>query len=281
VSGQVTRVVDPVSLHKRELLFMPGPQTGIVTGLDGGRPDNRTHLTTWVDRGVMVVAWVTVGVIVLAGALFLWLRHTAGETGRPALNPAAYARSAPVRSADTADESWLGRQFAGVLEKAPWLIPVGSSVFDVCSVEAGAPDLFGGGTGYGFYCSRTGTRYYAYGPHAAARIRQLKRALRGLGWAGFESEPGQASLPTFSAQPAAAAPPAGKTGLEYSWAQRGDQVNLARDLGAVPSLVAPDLNTYLEATRPSRAAILGQLTPSHDHLLIISITADYATRPVA
>lgn len=230
-----------------------------------------------------VVAWVTVGVIVLAGALILWLRHTEGKIDKPAPNPAAYARSTPVRSADAADQSWLARQFAGVVEKAPWLIPVGSSGFDVCSVEGGAPGLFGGGTGYGFYCSRTGTRYYAYGPQGAARIRQLKRALRGLGWAGFESqsEPGQASLPVFSAQPAAAALPAGKTELEYSRAQRGNQVYLARDLGAVPSLVAPDLNAYLDVIRPSRAAILGQLTPAHDHLLIISITADYATHQVA
>jgi hypothetical protein len=229
----------------------------------------------------MAVALATVGVIVLAGALILWLRHTTGETGA-APDPAAYARSAPVRSADAADESWLGGQFAGVQEKASWLTPVGSSVFDVCSVEGGGPDLLGG-TGYGFYCSRTGTRYYAYGSEGAARIRQLKRALRGLGWAGFasEAEPGQASLPTVSAEPAAIALPAGKTELEYSWAQRGDQVKLARALGAVPPLAAPGRNTYLAVTRPSRAAILARLTPAHGHLLIISITADYATRLVA
>ena len=132
-------------------------------------------------------------------------------------------------------------------------------------------------------CSPSDTRYYAYGPQGAARIRQLNRALRGLGWAGFESEsePGQVSLPTFSAQPAAAPPPAGKTGLEYSWAQHANQVNLARELGAVPSLVAPDLNAYLDVLRPSRAATVGQLTPAHDHLLIVSITADYATRQLA
>jgi hypothetical protein len=272
-----------MSLRKRELLFISGSQTGIVTRLDGDRASNHTPLATWADRAVTVAAWVTVGVIVLAGALILWLRYTTGKIDKPAPNPAAYARSTPVRSADAADESWLGRQFAGVLEKAPWLIPAGSSVFDVCSVEGGAPGLFGGGTGYGFYCSRTGTRYYAYGSPGAARVRQLRRALRGLGWAGFESEsePGQVSLPTFSAQPAAAAPPAGKTGLEYSWAQHGNQVNLARELGAVPSLVAPDLNTYLDVLRPSRAAILGQLTPAHDHLLIVSITADYATRQLS
>ena len=58
-------------------------------------------------------------------------------------------------------------------------------------------------------------------------------------------------------------------------------MNLAGELGAVPSLVAPDLNTYLEAMRPTRAAILVQLTPAHDHLLIISITADYATHQLA
>jgi hypothetical protein len=252
-----------------------------VTGLDGGRADDRTALTTWADRAVTVVVWLTVGVIVLAGAFILWLRYTTGKIDRPAPNPAAYARSTPVRRADAADDSWLGRQFAGVLAKAPWLIPVGSSVFDVCSVEGQGAVLFGGSSGYGFYCSRMRTWYYAYGPQGAARIRQVKRALRGLGWAEFESEPGvpgQASLPTFSAQQTPAAPPAGRAELEYSWAQRGDQVNLARDLGAVPSLVAPDLNTYLEAMRPSPAAILGRLTPAHDHLLIISITADYATR---
>jgi hypothetical protein len=49
----------------------------------------------------------------------------------------------------------------------------------------------------------------------------------------------------------------------------------------VPSLVAPDLNTYLDVLRPSQAAILGQLTPAHDHLLIVSITADYATHQPA
>ena len=164
-----------------------GSQTGIVTRLDGGRASNHTPSATWADRTVTVAAWVTVGVIVLAGALILWLRHTTGMIDKPAPNPAAYARSTPVRGADAADESWLGRQFAGVLEKAPWLIPAGSSVFDVCSVEGGAPGLFGGGTGYGFYCSRTGTRYYAYGSPGAARVRELRRALRGLGWAGFES----------------------------------------------------------------------------------------------
>jgi hypothetical protein len=60
----------------------------------------------------MAVAWLTVAVIVLAGAFLLWLKHTTTELDAPPPNPAGYARSAPVRSADTAAESWLGHQLA-------------------------------------------------------------------------------------------------------------------------------------------------------------------------
>jgi hypothetical protein len=47
-----------------------------VTGPGGSSDDNRTPSTTWVDRAVMVIVWITVAVIVMAIALFLWLRHT-------------------------------------------------------------------------------------------------------------------------------------------------------------------------------------------------------------
>jgi hypothetical protein len=72
----------------------------------------------------------------------------------------------------------------------------------------------------------------------------------------------------------------GKTGLKFSWAERGVQLNLARDTGAVPAAVAPQRNTCITLQRPSLKGILSHLTADRPHPLIISLTVIYAQRLV-
>jgi hypothetical protein len=76
---------------------------------------------------------------------------------------------------------------------------------------------------------RIDSRYYAYGGRSTARIRQLKLALSSVGWDNYQPvvPVTMSRLPMVRADPVATSPPSGvKTGLEFSWADRGGQLNL-------------------------------------------------------
>lgn len=238
-------------------------------------------LTRRADGCVTTVAWVAVAVIVLAAGLSLWLRHTTAESAPP--DPAAFARSLATRHADEIDTTWDSAQFTRLAQLVPQLTGGGRAVFDACSVEGSPSGLFGGGTGYEFTCSRTDTRYYAFGGPSAAGIRRAERALRQLGWGGFIAGPrtgSPAGLPVMNADPLTpvAAPPAGKTGLKLSWAEHATRLNLEHNVGTVPTIIAPRRNTYIAVQRPSLKEILASLTAARPHLLIVSMTATYAQR---
>jgi hypothetical protein len=235
-----------------------------------------------LGRGVMVAVWLTIGLILLAAGAFLWIRHNVNATGHAAQNPAGFAHSAPVRRADAADARWLDQQFTRLEGTAPWLSPAGRSVFDVCSADGSAGSLFGGGGArFSFSCQRVDSRYFAFSGPVSARIRQLRRSLGEAGWTAFESagSAGASPLPVIGAGVAGQDdPPAGTAVLQLSWAQGGSQVDLQRDIGAVPRLVAPQRNTYLAAIRPGLTAVLGHLTSQHPHLLVVSVAARYAVK---
>jgi hypothetical protein len=167
---------------------------------------------------------------------------------------------------------------------APWLNASGRSVFDVCFVAGSGGSLFGGGSaGYDIQCNRTDTRYYTYGGSTTAHVGQLERALGHMGWGTFTSASargGSAALPVVAVTPPAGTPPAGKSTLQISWAEHGSQLDLGRDIGAVPPLAAPQRNTYIEVLRPSLKGILSRLSDTHSHVLIIALTATYADRTV-
>jgi len=89
------------------------------------------------------------------------------------------------------------------------------------------------------------------------------------------------TLPVVDASPVttSSGPMTGKTELKFSWAERGIQLNLAIDVGAVPPALASQGNTYIVAVqRPSLKGILSHLTAERPHLLIVSLTVIYAQR---
>jgi hypothetical protein len=164
--------------------------------------------------------------------------------------------------------------------RTPWLDERGRSVFDVCSADGGGGSLLGGGVPARLTCSRTEARYYAYGGQSHKAMQSLKKVLRRLGWDGFTAVPPvgtQGPLPqvTASVGPHLARPPAGLGSLKFSWADRIGQFSPERDLGAVPALVAPRFNTYLQALRPDFKLI----TRGTDHVLIVALTMDYVVKP--
>jgi hypothetical protein len=235
---------------------------------------------------VAVAAAAIVVVVALTAGLGIWLRYTVNKTesGPTAPSPRAFAESSPTRSADGADSKWIGREFAGLTRMAPWLNASGRSVFDACSVARSGGSLFGGGSaGYDIQCNRTDTRYYSYGGSTTARVRRLERVLSRMGWRTFTLVPAtgaSAALPVVAAGPPAGTPPAGKSTLQISWAERGSQLDLGRDIGAVPPLAAPQSNTYIQVLQPSLKGILSHLSQTHPHVLILALTTTYADRTV-
>ncbi|MBO0824725.1 MAG: hypothetical protein J2P27_12835 [Actinobacteria bacterium] len=228
--------------------------------------------------------------LLLVAALFamvaivvLWLRHSFETIQPPAPSPAAFARSAPVRQADETDVSWIDDQFAALAGFAPWLTDAGRSVLDECSV-AGGGSLVGGIDPYQFSCTRTDTRYYAYGGSPGVHIQLLRQALNHLGWTSLSLIPStqaSTSLPVISAAPdGTSGLLAGKAGLQFSWTERNGPLNLGQQLGAVSRQTAPQRNTYIETMQPSIHAISSHLTPSHPYLLIVQIAAIYAIHDV-
>jgi hypothetical protein len=235
-----------------------------------------------VDGCLTVVTWVTVAVIALAAGLFLWFRHTMAKPAAP--DTAAFALAFAARHADAIDGKWIDQQFAQLTRLVPQLTSGGRSVFDVCWPSSSPETLSGSAAiAYGFTCERTDTRYYAFGGSSAGRVDQVERVLSRLGWGMFT--PGSpagtpAALPVVDASPVttSSGPMTGKTGLKFSWAERGIQLNLASDVGAVPAVV-PQGNTYIVAVqRPSLKGILSHLTAERPQLLIVSLTVIYARR---
>jgi hypothetical protein len=245
-------------------------------------PTAPTRLARCVDGCLTVITWVTVAAIALAAGLFLWFRHTMREPAPP--DTAAFARAFAARHADAIDSNWIDQQFAQLTRLVPQLTSSGRSVFDVCSPSSSPGPLFGGGaTAYGFTCERTDTRYYAFGQPSAGQVRQLEQVLGRLGWGVFTPGPPAgtpAALPVVDASPVTtiSAQMIGKTGLKFSWAERGSQLNLASDAGVVPPPVGPARNTYIALQRPSLKGILSHLTAGRPHLLIVSLTVIYAQR---
>jgi hypothetical protein len=236
-----------------------------------------------VDGCLTVVTWVTVAVIVLAVGLFLWFRHTMARPAAP--DTAAFARAFTARHADVIDSKWIDQQFAQLTRLAPQLTSSGRSLFDVCSPSnPDGPFLSSGATAYGYTCQRTDTRYYAFAGPSAGRVRQLEQVLSRLGWGMFTPDQPAgtpAALPVVDASPVttSSGPMTGKTGLKFSWAERGVELNLASDAGAVPAVGTPHDNTYVIAVqRPSLKGILSHLTADRPHLLIVSLTVIYAER---
>jgi hypothetical protein len=253
----------------------------VTAAAPGSRP---TRLLARLAGGcVTVLTWVTVAAIALAVGLFLWLRHTMAVPAAP--DPAAFARSYATRHADANDSKWIDQQFAQLTLLAPQLTSSGRSVFDVCSVSGSAGGPFGGGTGYAFTCKRTDTRYYAWGGPSAGGVRQLEQALRRLGWGMFTpvspaaGAPAALSVVDASLLTTTSALLIGKTGLDFSWAQRG--INLAGAIRAVPPVVAPQRNTYIAVQRPSPKEILSHLTANSPDLLILSFSVTYAQQSAA
>jgi hypothetical protein len=194
-------------------------------------------------------------------------------------NPAPFGRSAPVRQADRANGAWMNAQFRTLQRLAPWLRPADRSVLDVCSVVGSGGGLIDRGTGFGVSCVKTDSRYYAYGGRSTARIRQLKLALSRIGWGGYRLVVAftQSRLPVVLSDAVAISPPSDeKAGLEYSWAERGDQLSLQVDLGAVGPRGAPRGNYYLQTLRPGTGGILARLSARDPHVLIVSISLIYA-----
>ncbi len=196
-------------------------------------------------------------------------------------DPAPFARSAPVRQADRSAGLWMEAQFRTLQRLAPWLRPAERSVLDVCSVVGSGGGLIDPGTGFGVSCSRSDSRYYAYGGRSAARVRQLKLALSHFGWGHYQPVQAftQSRLPVVHADPVALTTPAGvKAGLEFSWAERGGQLNLLADLGAIGPRGAPARNYYPQTLQPGRARILSSLGAATPHLFIVSVSLIYAHR---
>jgi hypothetical protein len=255
-----------------------------VAGAEPGTgPTPPSLLARWVDGCLTVVTWATVAVIVLAVGLFLWFRHTMARPAVP--DTVAFARAFTARHADAVDSKWIDQQFAQLTRLVPQLTSSGRSVFDVCSPSNPDGPFFGSGAAaYGFTCRRTDTRYYAFAGPGAGHVRQLEQVLTRLGWGMFTtgSPAGTpAALPVVDASPVttSSGPMTGKTGLTFSWAERGIQLNLARDTGAVPAVVAPGGNTYIVAVqRPSLKGILSHLTAERPHLFIVSLSVIYAQR---
>jgi hypothetical protein len=246
-------------------------------------PTPPTLLARWADGCLTVITWATVAAIALAVGLFLWLRHTMAGPAPP--DTAAFARAFTARHADAIDSKWIDQQFAQLTRLVPQLTSSGRSVFDVCSPSNPGGPFFGSGAmAYGFTCQRTDTRYYAFGGPSAGRVRQVEQVLSRLGWGMFtpDSPSGTpAALPVVDASPVttSSAPMTGKTGLKFSWAERGIQLNPASYVGAVPPVVTPHGNTYIVAVqRPILKGILSHLTPERPHLFIVSLTVIYAQR---
>jgi hypothetical protein len=195
-------------------------------------------------------------------------------------DPAPFARSAPVRQADRAAGLWMEAQFRTLQRLAPWLRPSGRSVLDVCSVVGSGGGLIEPGTGFGISCVRTDSRYYAFGGRSAVRVRELKLALSHFGWGHYQvvEEFAQSRLPVVLADPVAINTPGVKAGLRFSWAERGGQLNLRVDLGAIGPRVAPTRNYYQEVLLPDRARILSSFGAASPHLFIVSISLIYAHR---
>jgi hypothetical protein len=235
-----------------------------------------------VDGCLAVITWAVVAAIVLAVGLFFWLRHTMAAPAPP--DTAAFARAFDARHADAIDSRWIDQQFVQLTRLVPELTSSGRSVFDVCSPSRSTGPLIGSGAmTYGFICQRTDTRYYAFGEPSAGLVGQLEQVLSRLGWGMYT--PGSpagtpAALPVVEASPLTTSPGTmtGKTGLKFSWAERGSQLDLATDAGAVPPLFGPQVNTYITVQRPSLKGILSHLTAERPHLLIVSLTVIYAQR---
>jgi hypothetical protein len=231
-----------------------------------------------------VAAVVCVVAVALAVGLLFWLRHTVKsiESGPSSASSRAFAESLLTRRSDGADGKWIGQEFARLARLVPWLTASGHSVFDVCSAAGSSGSLFGGGSvRYEIQCNRTDGRYYTYGGSSAARVHQLERALSRMGWGTFTPVPAtedSSALPVVAADPSAGMPPTGKSALQFSWSRRGSQLDLERDIGAVPPLVAPQRNTYIEVLRPTLKAILSHLSAARRHVLIIALTVTYADR---
>jgi hypothetical protein len=235
-----------------------------------------------VDGCLTVITWATVAAIALAVGLFLWFRHTMAEPAAP--DTAAFARAFAARHADAIDSKWIDRQFAQFTRLAPQLTSSGRSVFDVCSPAHSPGPLFGSGAiAYGFTCQRTDTRYYAFGGPSAGPVRRLEQVFSRLGWGMFitGSPAGTpTALPVVDASPVTtiSGPMTGKTGLKFSWAERGIQLNLATDAGSIPPVVPHGASYIIAVQRPSLKGILSHLTTERPHLLIVSLTAIYAQR---
>lgn len=229
-----------------------------------------------MNRPAAVFAALAAGLAVLAvgGRLLL-----ADGLRQPALpSPAVYARSAPVRSADVSAGQWTAEQFSGLAAGASWLAPVGRSVLDYCSVQSGSAGLLGGGSGHSFSCSRTEARYYAYRGAGHDRRAQLQRALQRQGWGQFLPL-GPSPRPVTDAHWISAGdqPPAPDPDLRFSWVSPG-RLDVVHDLGGIGALAAPDRATYLQTVRASRSAILSQLDPG-EQVLIVAVSLRYAYQP--
>jgi hypothetical protein len=246
-------------------------------------PTPPTLLARLADGCLAVITWVMAAAMVLAVGLFLWFRHAMREPPPP--DTAAFARALAVRHADAIDSKWMDQQFAQLTRLVPQLTSSGRSVFDVCSPSSSPGPVIGSGAiAYRFSCERTDTRYYAFGEPSADLVRQLEQVLSRLGWGMFTA--GQpagtpTALPVVDASPVTAisGPMIGKTGLKFSWAERGIQLDLANDAGAVPPAGVPQGNTHVMAVqRPGLKVILSHLTGERPHLLIVSLTVIYLQR---
>lgn len=238
-----------------------------------GIPDaGRSEVVHGLAVGAVCVVLLVVVALVL---LISHLRHVLAPSPP---DPAPFARSSTARQADAATTHWMDAQFRALARLAPWLKPDGRSVLDVCSVVGSSRGMFDSGSGFGVSCPRTDARYFAYGGPSAARIRQLEKALRHLGWGNYAPVMAvtQSRLPAVQAGTFNVSAPVTKPGLEFSWANRASQLSLQQDLGAVGPRAAPQRNFYLETRAPSLSSVLGGLTPSRPHVLIVAITVIYA-----
>lgn len=218
--------------------------------------------------------------LLAAGGLVAWVgsglsKHT------PAPDTSAYARSAAVQRRDLATATWFSAQLRQIGGRASWLGPAGQSVLDYCRADGSAAPA-GGAIRWSLSCRRSQAAYFVYGGASAGRIRQLERVLTGLGWGDFTITP---ASPAPSASPlelsagftGRGGPAAIQAGLRASWISPARPQALRRDIGR-PVVT----RSRLVAWRQVRAANLSQisraLTGQHDSVLVVTLSATYATR---
>jgi hypothetical protein len=244
---------------------------------------------TWLTRGVIVVGALLLLAVLLVTAFVVGeavvrvtdLRTAQGvsQQNAPAPHVAAYAQSGPVRHADARTATWFDRQLAQLRREAPWLRPVGYSLFDNCGAQPRtAPD--GATTGWDFECQRDQVSYFAFAGDGT-RAAELERALTRMGWGGISFTPARTfpGQPALSAMLTAAYPPpglAGNTGMRITWFNPAQR----RDLAAYVRFVIPTRNSLqypVQVVPPDLGQISRAAAGPGRSLVSVELISDYVT----